>query len=273
MIFIEVTGIGVFGDGTNALASYRGQALDKVIIPVEKLSSAEEPPSSAASAQTIAEGHSVLIFVDIVLDSGAATPAKLRHQFSFSVPRKNKAPYETTLVGPIVAVVKEIAPVLHAPLRGSRWIANNAFSSGASGEHRRALNAYDGKERIPQRFAIDWMRIDSNGNLFHGDTNASENFYGYWAEVLAVAEGRVSDLKDGLPENVGSTERDNRTITVDNAVGNYVTLDLGHGRFAVYAHLQPRSFTVKLGDKVGQDNRWPYSGTQATRTHHICTSS
>jgi murein DD-endopeptidase len=68
--------------------------------------------------------------------------------------------------------------------------------------------------------------------------------------VLAVADGRVSDLKDGLLENVGGTERDDRAITVDNAVGNYVTLDLGHGRFAVYAHLQPSSFKVKLGDKV-----------------------
>jgi hypothetical protein len=113
---IQVTGMEVFGDGTNALASYRGRSLDKVMIPVEKLSSAEEPPSSAAGAPTIAEGHSVLIFIDIVLDSGAATPAKLRHPFSFSVARKNKAPYETTLVGPIVSVVQNRVPVLHAPI-------------------------------------------------------------------------------------------------------------------------------------------------------------
>jgi murein DD-endopeptidase len=247
---IQVTGIEVFGDSTNAVASYRGQALDKVMIPVEKLSSAAEPPSSAASTQTLAEGHSVLIFIDIVLDSGAATPAKLRHQFSFSVARKNKAPYETTFVGPIVSVVQDLAPVLHAPLRGSRWIAFNAFSNGGSPDHRRALNAYDGKERIPQRFAIDWGRIDSNGNEFHDDTKTNENFFGYGAEVLAVADGSVSDLKDGLPDNVGGTERDNRTITLDNAFGNYVILDLGHGRFAAYAHLQPHSFRVKLGDKV-----------------------
>lgn len=247
---IEVTGIEVFGDGTNVLASYRGQTLDSVMIPVEKLSSADQPPSSAASAQTIAEGHTVLIFIDIVLDAGATAPANLRHEFSFSVPRKNKAPYETTFLGPIVPVVQDPTPVLHAPLRGSRWFANNAFSNGASPDHRRALNAYDGRERIPQRFAIDWVRIDSNGKLFRGDSAANENFYGYGAEVLAVADGRVSDVKDGLTENVGSTERDNRAITLDNAIGNYVTLDLGHGRFAVYAHLQPHSLRVKVGDKV-----------------------
>jgi murein DD-endopeptidase len=46
------------------------------------------------------------------------------------------------------------------------------------------------------------------------------------------------------------TTRKSRLITVDNAVGNYVTLDLGHGRFALYAHLQPGSLRVKVVDNV-----------------------
>jgi murein DD-endopeptidase MepM/ murein hydrolase activator NlpD len=37
---------------------------------------------------------------------------------------------------------------------------------------------------------------------------------------------------------------------VDSAVGTYVILDLGDGRFAVYAHLQPGSLKVKLSDHV-----------------------
>ncbi|MDX1983227.1 MAG: M23 family metallopeptidase [Bryobacteraceae bacterium] len=32
--------------------------------------------------------------------------------------------------------------------------------------------------------------------------------------------------------------------------GNYIVLDLGGGRFAFYAHLQPGSLRVKPGDKV-----------------------
>jgi murein DD-endopeptidase MepM/ murein hydrolase activator NlpD len=32
--------------------------------------------------------------------------------------------------------------------------------------------------------------------------------------------------------------------------GNHVILDLGGGAFALYAHLQPGSLKVKLGDKV-----------------------
>ena len=190
---IVATGIDVLGDGPSPLATYRGQLLDKVLIPVEKLSLPDEPPSSGGSAQTMGEGHSVLIFLDLALDPGARPPAELRHRFAFSVARKDKPPFETTLDGPVVAVVQEPAPVLRAPLSGSGWIAFNALGSA---DHRRSLNAVDGKERIPQRFAIDWMRLGPDGRLFHGDTKSNASFYDYGVEVLAVADGRVSDLQD-----------------------------------------------------------------------------
>lgn len=57
-------------------------------------------------------------------------------------------------------------------------------------------------------------------------------------------------LGTAFPDNGGTNERSTRHVTVDSAVGNYVTLDLGTGHFALYAHLQPRSIKVKVGDKV-----------------------
>ena len=36
----------------------------------------------------------------------------------------------------------------------------------------------------------------------------------------------------------------------EDAAGNYVSLDLGNGRFAVYEHLKPRSIRVRVGDRV-----------------------
>jgi hypothetical protein len=138
-------------------------------------------------------------------------------------------------------------PVLHAPLLGSAWVAFNGLSNA---DHRRSWVPVDGKVCIAQRFAIDWMRLGPDGRLFRSDSKSNANFYGYGAEVLAVADGRVSDLKDGLPENVGSNEQGTRAVTLDNIAGNYLILDLGQGRFALYAHLQPGSLRVKLGDKV-----------------------
>src|SRR5207249_8349163 len=39
-------------------------------------------------------------------------------------------------------------------------------------------------------------------------------------------------------------------ITLETVGGNYVILDLGKGNFAFYAHLQPKSIRVRLGQKV-----------------------
>jgi hypothetical protein len=243
---IELTSIELMGDGKNALASYRGGALEKMVVPVEKLSSADSP-TGATGTVTIGEGHAVVIFMDLRLHSGARPPAELHHRFSFSVARKSGGTSDWTLDGPVVPVVQEPAPVLRAPLRGSAWVAFNALGSE---DHRRSLNAFDGKERIPQRFAIDWMRLGPDGRLFHDDAKSNANFYGYDADVLAVADGRIADLKDSLPDNAGTTERSSRAITLENVFGNYLILDLGHGQFALYAHLQPGTLKVKLGDKV-----------------------
>jgi hypothetical protein len=132
---IELTGIDVLGDGTKALASYHGQVLHKMVIPVEKLSSADKPPSDG-NAAAIGEGHSVVIFFDLTLDSPARAPAELHHRFSFSVtPKSGKI--ERAVNGPVVTVVHERTPVLTAPLHGSSWAAFNALGSV---DHRRSRN-------------------------------------------------------------------------------------------------------------------------------------
>jgi murein DD-endopeptidase len=244
---IEVTGIDVLGNGGSPLASYSREALNRRVVPVEKVLISVEPTDSTGKSRTVGEGHTVVIFLDLVLDPGALTPSELLHRFSFSVVGDDGAPIERTVNGPVVAVVQEPPPVLHAPLHGSGWVAFNAL---AAYDHRRAFNPFDGRIRIAERFAIDWMRLGPDGCLFHGDKKFNANFYSYGAEVLAVADGRVSDLKDGLPDNIGVTERKSRAITLDKIVGNYVILDLGHGRFALYAHLQPGSLRVKVGDNV-----------------------
>jgi hypothetical protein len=229
------------------LGSYEQKALEDMTIPVETLASAASPAEFKGN-RTIGEGHAVMIFFDVTLGAESPIPHELHHKLFFSVARKNKPNFETAFYVPAVTVNTNPVPVLqHAPLRGSSWVAFNAL--GAK-EHRRSLNAVDGRERIPQRFAIDWMQLGTDGRLFHGNRDANANFYSYGAEVLAVADGRISDAKDGIPENVGATARSARSINLENVLGDYLVLDFGDARFAVYAHLQPGSLKVKVGDAV-----------------------
>jgi murein DD-endopeptidase MepM/ murein hydrolase activator NlpD len=244
---ITLTGIDVLGAGASPLVSYRGKELMQRAVPVEKVLIAVEPPATTAEALPVEPGHGVIAFIDLTLERGVRAPAELHHRFLFSVAGQNGETLERTLDAAPVAVIQEPVPQLRAPLQGSSWIAVNAL---ARYDHRRAYVALDGRVRIAQRFAIDWVRLGPDGRILRGDPHSNTSYYGYGAEVLAVGDGRVTGLRDDLPDNAGSSLRSERKITLDNVVGNHLILDLGQKRFALYAHLQPGSLKVKLGERV-----------------------
>jgi hypothetical protein len=119
-----------------------------------------------------------------------------------------------------------------------------------NGVHRSTSVPVNGRICFAQRFAIDWMRLDDNGRLVHGDASNVHNYTAYDADVLAVADGSVVETLNTLDDQKPGSLPDPKTITIENVDGNHVVLDLGSGRFAFYAHLQKNSVTVKRGDRV-----------------------
>jgi len=184
----------------------------------------------------------------------ADIPAALHHRLFF----KSRSAAENSpevVEGARVTVNPKAPLVLSPPLRGEGWVAVGGPSN--DNYHRRAIVVIGGKARIPQRFAIDWTRIDADGKPYHraGATNANwlsnnANWLPYGAEVLAVANAVVADVKDGIPENEANSGKKAVTITLDTVAGNYVILDLGKNNFALYAHLQQKSILVRVGEKV-----------------------
>ena len=121
---------------------------------------------------------------------------------------------------------------------------------GRDSGHRRALIATEGSARIAQRFGIDWVQRHPAGGTFQGDAKDNKSYRAYGAEVLAVANGLVVATKDGIPENVPGITSRAVPITSETVGGNHIVLDLGGGRYAFYAHFQPGSLKVKVGDRV-----------------------
>jgi murein DD-endopeptidase MepM/ murein hydrolase activator NlpD len=83
-----------------------------------------------------------------------------------------------------------------------------------------------------------------------GDTSENENHVGYGANVMAAADGVVVDTLDGLENNVAGELPDPNSITTKTAGGNHVIIDHGNGFYSFYAHLQPGSLEVEVGDRV-----------------------
>jgi hypothetical protein len=205
-------------------------------------------PADLADKRNIGGGLRAVVFVHLVFNSEADMPKALRHRVVFK-------PNETMLKegggvveGARVSVRQSKPLVISSPLRGAGWLAANG-PSNTSG-HRRTIIVLEGRARIPQRFATDWVKLGPDGRLFHDDPSKNANWYDYAAEVLAVADAKVVAIKDGLPENVPLAPQRIVPITLETVGGNHIILDLGSGYFAFYAHLQPGSLRVKVGDRV-----------------------
>lgn len=231
-----LTGIDVLdAKSSRSLASYSGAGLEDMLA---------RPGISALPKSKIEPGTNAVVFLWVTVDRKEDVPDAVRHRISVKLgdyPETVSLETDPLLVrtGPIV-----ITP----PLRGDHWLAANG-PSNTSG-HRRALIPINGRAVISQRFAIDWVKIGDDGETYHGDKLDNKNYYAFGSEALAVADGIVTEVKDGIPLNVPGLTSRAVPINLETIAGNHVILDIGNGNYAMYAHLQPGSIRVKLGERV-----------------------
>lgn len=191
-----------------------------------------------------------LVLVDLASPPSAPPPAKLLHRFLLTgaTITSPDAPGPLDYTGApydVSGTPIDLAP----PLRGAGWVNFNGCCRPDS-VHRNTILPVDGALRDTQRFAIDYMRLNPQGELVTGDLAVARNYAAYGAEVLAVADATVVGTLNTLPDQVPPNLPDPATVTLETVDGNHVILDLGGGRYGFYAHLQAGSVRVKPGDRV-----------------------
>jgi murein DD-endopeptidase MepM/ murein hydrolase activator NlpD len=119
-----------------------------------------------------------------------------------------------------------------------------------------------------EEFALDIGQLGDGARTYRGDGLSFRDYYAYGAAVLAAADGRVVRAHDGQAEDPAALQRPGETsdaylarhaaelvkgvaaTDLNWAAGNYVMIDHGGGEYSLYAHLQPGSLRVKVGDHV-----------------------
>jgi murein DD-endopeptidase MepM/ murein hydrolase activator NlpD len=216
------------------LAHFEGRLLEDLL---------EQPGRDLLVHSRIAGGELALAFMWLRFDRRVDIPRSIGHRVSAKV--SGFAEPVSSEIAAVVVANPEV--VIDPPLRGGPWVVGNG-PDNATG-HRRAFIPIAGVERLAQRFAIDFMRLDAHGRSVLGAGTKNDDHPGYGEQVLAVADARVASVVDGIPENVPGSGRA-VPITLATIGGNQVNLDLEHGLHAFYAHLQPGSLRVKTGDHV-----------------------
>jgi len=219
--------------------------------------------SLAASAETptvaLPPSSVGIVWMDISLPDDNI-PAAITHRITIDpTPDVPLPPEELTFAGMATEVERRPAVVLGPPLAGARWAA---LGGCCDGPHRRALYPIDGRWYLAQRYAIDFNQLDAENRPGTGDPTLPTSFPTFGQPVYAVADGTVAIADDGNPDlRVGEGREE---PTPANAGGNRVVIDIGDGRFAVYAHLRQGSISVRPGDHVGRGRQIANVGSSGT---------
>jgi murein DD-endopeptidase MepM/ murein hydrolase activator NlpD len=200
-----------------------------------------QPAGQRTSSGVMPSGTQSLLFVHVILPSGASIPRNLGHRFTVKV--HGQELIETG--GNTSADTRPVA-VIGRPLRGGNYISADSCCDAT--RHTRAALPVNGRVWVAQRYAVDWEQLDASNRIYVGPRTDVASYKIYGAEILAVAKATVASAVDGLPNQTPGKFPEN--LPIEEADGNHVILDLGNGNYALYAHLKPGSVMVHAGETV-----------------------
>src|SRR6266508_1225374 len=235
-------------NGNAVLATLEGEALAKIL----RL-------TGAGKGAALPAGGSGVLFMDVTLAEDAMVPRALKHRFQVAVSKPEGKPSSGTdrdptpqppqtqsFIGAPLDVGKP-AVVIAPPLKGPRWVVAGGCCDTIT-YHRGATLPINGAIRVAERYAIDFVQLDDKNKIASGPIDKLSSYAVFGREIYSVADGTVVAMADDRPEQVPGKLPEG--ITLQMALGNYAVVDIGEGRFAFYAHMQPGSLRVKPGDKV-----------------------
>lgn len=237
-----VDGVEVLGDG-RPLLRLDGDALAPWI----------KPFGADLGTRVLQPGQGGLVWLDVSLAPGDPVPAQLAHRLDVRFGQPDPPLVPAALTEPVAAVtVDQTPPVrLSPPLAGPGWLDGNSCCTVTA--HRAAVSPIDGRLWGPERFAIDYVRLNAQDREMTGPPTDLASYPFYGVDVLAVADGPIVGLVGDLPQQPPGA--DPTGLPLDQYGGNHVVQDLGGGRYAFYAHLQtgnPRNLAVGQQMRRGQ---------------------
>src|SRR5215510_15066494 len=152
-----------------------------------------------ATDTTIEPNGGRLFYIELTFKATANIPKLLEHHL-YLTGAPNPGPAKPAPLDYVVAPLKIAADkpmTIGPPLAGAGWVAANGCCNSDI-VHRGSVQSVNGALYDSQRFAIDWMRLDDQGRLVHGDENNVHNYSDYGADVLAVANGKVISVLNTL---------------------------------------------------------------------------
>jgi Peptidase family M23 len=265
---VRISQVEVLDAATNqALLNLKGTALSAEFTPVGAPAGDEgsDDPASPPGSTTIPSSATWVVWLDVSLPPQREVPRHLVHRvIGELIPPGGARPIPFDDVIKPVRTSRHHAVVLSPPVKGGIWYMSEGCCNDNT-HHRRGLAPINGQLSVPQRFAIDFFKVDNRMRAWAGDPSKITSYFSYRQPVVAAAAGTVVDSEDGLP-NSTALPHPPPVPPIDQTVGNHVTVRIGPGLYALYAHLDPGTVKVHIGEKVSRGELLGLIGTSGNST-------
>lgn len=135
---------------------------------------------------------------------------------------------------PAIPVPEKNETRLSLPFKG-RWLVFWGGDTEELNQHHDVPN---------QRFAFDFLGANEEGKTRKGEGPVNEDYFAFGREILAPADGKVTDVIKGVRDNIPGS------MNPYSALGNAVFIQHRENEVSVLAHLKLGSIKVKVGDNV-----------------------
>ena len=201
---------------------------------------------------TIDQSETWIAWIDVAVDPDAV-PSRLQHTANGAIQRPDGQTIPVDAVINTTTISDADAQVVSSPVAAGDWLMSEGCCSNYT-HHRNGFAPVNGQGLVPQRFAIDFYKVDADGVTWEGDPSKPESYFSYRQPIVSATAGTVVRAVDEF-ENSTSLPEPPPIPPIIETVGNHVVVEIEPGRYLLYGHMDPWSVKVKVGDtvEVGQE--------------------
>jgi biotin carboxyl carrier protein len=261
---VRVDRIELHDAATTALVPGATGRVDLTPLQVGAEAEGVSQPGPGNTSVTIAPTTTDIAWVDVVFPQRSAVPATIEHVVSGAVlaPDAPPAPVQMRLGRTNPAT--DAPPVVGAPVPAGTWYVSEGCCADDT-HHRRGIEPVNGVLEVPNRYAIDFYKLDDQHRTWIGDPSQLGSYLSYRQPILSAAAGTVVAAQDGLA-NSAEIPAPTNLATVEETVGNHVIVQMSDGVYVLYAHMDPGSVAVRVGDQVSRGQQLGLIGNSGIST-------
>ena len=223
-----------------------------------------KPPGGEQGDPPIASSATSIVWLDVAVPSMEAVPETVDHRVLGTVEEGGQPqPFESIVTR--LSISRQKPLVLGPPVASGTWLASEGCCTNIT-HHRNGVVPVNGVLSVPQRFAIDYFRLDDQHRAWIGVATDVDSYLSYGQPAIAASQGTVVVASDGRPDQPAKAGEP-ASQPIADTVGNHVIIKVKQGeiddddqpermvRYLLYGHLKKGSIVVKVGQRVDRGDQ------------------